>query len=103
MTAKPMPSASLSMTLGAASSVSLGPVPSAPWWLPQPAPCVTSALPFHGVCGAHGAHGFLGSNSTAIWYWSRSAKPVSTRTMNGTVCPSCVVVVATSLGGLLGS
>ena len=43
-----------------------------------------------------------GSYSAAMRYSSRTLTPVSTRTTNGTVLPSSVVVVATSLGGQAG-
>src|SRR6476469_167299 len=50
-------------------------------------------------CGLVGDHGLEGSKRTAMRYSSRSIVPVSRRTMNGTVLPWSVVVVATSGGG----
>ena len=55
----------------AASLTTPGALPD--WWsMPQLAPWVISSLWFHPFCGAQGAHGLLGSNRVAIWYWSRS-------------------------------
>src|SRR4051812_3796201 len=62
-----------------------------------------SSFPVQPGCGAHGAHGFAGSASAATAYSARSITPLSTRTTNGTMRPSSVVVVATSAGGLAGS
>src|SRR5689334_12831490 len=92
-TAKPRPSASSSITSGAEPEA---------YDVSQLAPCVSTSLLFHCFCGAHGCHGFFGCQSTAMAYWSRSEKPTSLRTMNGTVVPFCVVVLARSLGGLSG-
>ena len=69
----------------------------------QLAPWKITILWLKPSCGAHAAHGFFGSYRTAMRYSSRSSAPVSWRTMNGTVLPLSVCVVATSLGGLSGS
>src|SRR3954469_22391337 len=92
--AKPRPSAVSFSTSGA----------SACWYsVSQLAPWKITTLWLKPSCGCVGAHGFDGSNSTAIRYSSRSIAPVSSRTMNGTVLPWSVVVLLTSLGGLSGS
>src|SRR3954447_22423944 len=92
--AKPQPSAVSFSTSGALAC----------WYsVSQLAPWKMTSLWLYPSCGAVGAHGFFGSNSTAIRYWSRSIVPVSWRTMNGTVLPWSVVVFATSLGGFCGS
>src|SRR5437763_16108846 len=54
---------------------------------------------FHCGCLAQGAHGALGSNSTAISWMPRFIVPRSMRTMYGTVMPWSVVVIARSAGG----
>src|ERR1700736_3800755 len=110
ITAKPSPSAVvgllvLALTPGTptVSLVTLGAVPD--WCsIPQLAPCVISSLWLNCGCGAQGSQACPGWNRTAIWYWSRSWYPVSTRMMKGTVVPLSVVVAATAPdgGGLAG-
>src|SRR3954470_18431660 len=96
MTTKPPPSIFGSSTLGASPDL---------YSVSQEKPCVITMRWLNCGCGAVGVHGLLGSKSVAIAYWSRSMYPISRRTMNGTVTPSVVVVVAISPsgGGLFGS
>src|SRR3954462_5786766 len=92
----PPPSTFGSSTLGAAPAL---------YSVSQEKPCVMTRRWLNCFCGADGVHGFFGSKSVAISYWSRSMWPVSSRTMNGPVTPSVVVVASTSssAGGFFGS
>jgi len=69
----------------------------------QLAPWKTTSLLLKPSGGIQGLESVEGSYRTAIRYSSRSIEPISWRTMNGTVLPWSVVVVATSDGGLAGS
>src|SRR3954462_2196740 len=62
-TAKPRPSASSSITSGAAPEA---------YDVSQLAPCVSTSLLFHCFCGPHGCHCLPGCQRTAIAYWLRS-------------------------------
>src|SRR5436305_11877676 len=71
----------------------------------QLAPWVRTSLRLNCGWGRCGDQGLSGWYSVATAYWSRSMYPVSVRTMNGTVAPVSVVVVAINAegGGLAGS
>src|SRR4051812_15053412 len=94
ITAKPLDSALSCITSGATPS----------WCaIEQPAPYHSKTLWFQAGGPVSRVKLCPGWSRTAMAYGERSMLPRSTRTMYGTVLPWSVVVVATSVGGLLGS